>query len=477
MLFSFTGCGSSLDAYIYFELPATPQTLDPQTASMDSELLIIRNIFEGLLRHNDKNEIIPAACESYSQDGLIYTFKLRKNLKWSDGKALTANDFGFSLTRAVLPETKAPFASRLFSIENAKAINEGSASSSALGVTVLDDYTLQITLEKEDPLFLETLTSSIAMPCREDFFNESDGKYGLFADNILSNGSYEITRWRKDPFGIRLYKNENYESVFEAKNAAVFLTCNDDETALEKLEKNSIDIAFIDCTEKTEAEALELKTASIENISWFLTINDDFPLDLRKSLALLIGDEVFQNSLPEGYSAYNCVLPKVLKSTCDFCGNHYDIETAKSIYKQVITTLEGKKFPTDVVLTYYDDGNIKNIVTDIVGHWQSNLSAFVNIKTAENPEDLIGELQNQNCKLAIFPLKASSIQSGEYLRYFGNEYITASSDTVCEEITGDYKILPIFSQSTVISYNASLSNVIIQSGDGYLDFSFIIKDE
>jgi len=221
-----TGCDDTSEAYIYFELPSSPLTLDPQTASLDQELLVVKNIFEGLLRKNNEGKIVCGAAESYEKKGLTYTFKIRGNAVWSNAEPLTAHDFVFALRRAVSPETKAPFVARLFSITGAEDIYNGKLKPSSLGVTAKDDKTLVIKLREKDKLFEETLTTSIAMPCNQTFFNESAGKYGLFSDNILSNSSYKITRWRKDPFGIRLYRNNEYKGNFEAKNAAVFITCN-----------------------------------------------------------------------------------------------------------------------------------------------------------------------------------------------------------------------------------------------------------
>ena len=102
ILTMFTGCSDTKDAYIYFELPEVPLTLDPQTASTDSELLIIRNINEGLLRKNEKGEIVCGLAESYQKNGLTYTFTLRKNAKWARGEKITADDFVFAFKRAVL---------------------------------------------------------------------------------------------------------------------------------------------------------------------------------------------------------------------------------------------------------------------------------------------------------------------------------------------------------------------------------------
>ena len=115
--FSLTACNDSYqDAIIYFEIPEKPYTLDPQTASTDSELVIVNNIFEGLLRKNASGAIVCGACESFTRGNLAYTFKLRKDIVWSNEKPLTADDFVFAFRRAVSPETQAPFVSRLFCI-------------------------------------------------------------------------------------------------------------------------------------------------------------------------------------------------------------------------------------------------------------------------------------------------------------------------------------------------------------------------
>ena len=67
-------CNKTSEAYIYFELPDTPSSLDPQVAESDSELLIVRNIFEGLMRKDQNGKIKCAAAKSYKKDGLSYTF-------------------------------------------------------------------------------------------------------------------------------------------------------------------------------------------------------------------------------------------------------------------------------------------------------------------------------------------------------------------------------------------------------------------
>ena len=474
----FTGCDSTKDAYIYFELPETPSTLDPQTASSDSELLIIKNVFEGLLRKNEKGEIVCGAAEDFSKSGLTYTFKIRKDAKWSSGEELTAYDFEYGLKRAVLPETKAPFVSRLYSIKGAKEINTESASVSTLGVKAVDSYTLTITLNREDSHFENTLTTSVAMPCNRIFFDECAGKYGLFADKILSNGSYRLARWRKDPFGVRLYRNKEYNGDFESENAAVFLTCDKDETPFQRLEKNSVDMAFIEAPQKSQAKNSGLKTVDFENICWVLTIGNQFNSKTRESLSMFIGSEVFEDSLSEGYKSATSIFPSIFGDNVSSEGVPvYNPEKAKTIYLSQISSFENSKFPEDAVLYYYDDGYVKDVVTDVVGHWQGNISAFVNIESASDSSLLLPQLVDKSYAFAVFPIKAESCEVAEYLKKFGYDYENQPLETVQKELLKGHNIVPLMFQNTTIGYSSALSNVVTEYGNGYVDFAFIVKEE
>ncbi len=477
-LLSLIGCSNTNEAYIYFELTETPTTLDPQTASTDAELLIIKNIFEGLLRKNQKGEIVPAIAESYEKKGLTYTFKIRSDAKWSNGEKITAYDFQFGFKRAISPETEAAYASRLFSIKNAEKIHNGNTNLKSLGVYAEDNHTLKIELINEDPYFLETLTTSIAMPCNEEFFLESEGKYGLFTDNILSCGSYVLSRWRKETFGIRLYRNKTYNGFAKAKNAAVFITCDKDKTVFEKFQKESIDIAFIPCAKKSEADSLSLETLNIENICWVLTLSNQFSPNMRKAFSMLVGSEVFSKDLQSGYSVATSIYPSsVAKNISPIGLTPYNPTIAKSLYLDELAKLKQNKFPNDVYLYYFDDGNIKNIVTDIVGHWQSNFSAFVNIKPIDDISEFDGELKDQNLSMSIFPIKADSPNIREYLSNFGYSYNSEDLSEAQTDILKSNNIIPIMFQNTTIAYRSCLSNITAETGNGYLDFSFIIKDE
>ena len=479
LLFSLIGCNSKTDkAYLYFELPEIPSTVDPQTAKTDAELIIVKNIYEGLMRKDAEGKTVLGAAESMTKDGLTYTFTLKEGLIWDNEEPVTADDFVFGIKRALDPDTKSPFASRLFSIKNAKSVNVGQNSVDSLGVTAVDGKTVKITLECEDEKFLETLTTSVAMPCNEKFFEGSKGKYGLFRENIISNGSYRLTKWNKESFGIRLYKNEHYKGDFKPKNAAVFLTCNPETPVTEKLSDGKIDIAFIETAERDNMDAKGFKTESAETSCWVMTFSDKLNLSMRTALLKLVGAEVYKNSLHSGYSPADSLFPNILNVNADSSGIiPYNLEEGKNLYSSEIKSYPDKKFPSDIVLKYYDNGYIKDTVTDIVGHWQSQLSAFINIEAVNSPDVLLSQLKEQTQTIAIFPVSADGDHLEEYLENFGIKYNGESVSQIQENLLKSKKMTPIVFEDTTVCYSPQIKEISIDAGNGFIDFSFVIKEE
>lgn len=476
ILVCFTGCAEKYtDAIIYFELIEKPKTLDPQTASSDSELLIVRNIYEGLMRKSEDGTIVCGVSESYSYENLTYTFTLKDDAVWSNGEAVTAYDFEYGFRRAVDPKIKAPFANRLFSITNAEAINIGSADISALGVKAVDEKTLTITLCREDSNFLETLTTSVCMPCNQDFFENSIGKYGLDAECTVSNGSYRLAKWNKEDFGIRLYKNEEYGGIAQAQNAAVFISCIDDENQVSRLVDGDSDIAFMPCHELEAADKAQLKTDGVQNICWVMTISRSYSSDVCRSFAMAFNSEVYGRSLPNGFVAAKSIYPEILGVNTEGIGiTSYDIAASKSTMSGQVSLMPDSKFPQSM-LYYYNTDGIKELATTIVGHWQQNLSTFINIESSNNLEALQSEIGESQLDFAIFPIMAKSGSFSEYAINFSSVSTATRPDVLQQEVLEGNNIIPVAYQSTNISYIPSLENVIMEEDNGYMDFSIIIK--
>ena len=473
----FTGCGKAYKKEcIYFNLSAVPDTLDPQTAKDDNELLIIRNIYEGLLRKDKNGKIVSGAAESYEKQGLTYTFHLRKDSQYYDGTKLTAADFEFALKRAVLPETKAPFADRLKNIKNASLILSGKKSSDELGVSVKDERTLTVTLEEEDEYFLDTLTTSVCMPCNEKFFKESKGKYGLERKYTLSNGSYFVGKWNSEDFGIRLYTNENYKGDFENMNASVFLSCNTEESISSLANSNAVDMGFIETSEIKSAVSSGLSYKSAENKCIFLTIGKEYDQNCAKAFSYATGESVYKNALTSPVRKAVGIYPGALSLENAQIGqtSEYNIEKAKELLFNTVKGTENKAFPAST-LYYFDDEIIKDISTLTVSHWQQNLSAFINIKPSDNYDQLKTELAALSLPFAIFPVKATGENIIEYLKNFGisdtSDYVSAQSN-----ILKSGRIIPLAFDSTNIVYNKNITEFEFDSFNGYIDFSFVIKN-
>lgn len=471
-----SGCGEKYtEAIIYFELLQKPKTLDPQTASSDSELLIVRNIYEGLMRIDSEGSIVSGVAEKCTYNNLTYTFDLRDDAVWSNGEKVTAYDFEYGLRRAVDPKIKAPFVSRLFAITNAEAINSGNAEISTLGVKAVDEQTLTITLCREDDKFLETLTTSVCMPCNEEFFETSIGKYGLDAEYIISNGSYRLTKWNKEDFGIRLYKNEEYKGAFDAQNAAVFISCVDDEPQTTRLSDGDSDMAFMPCSELNKADEASLTTQNVQNICWLMTINREFNSEVRRAFALSFSNDVYKSALPSGFTAAKSIYPEILGINTDSVGiTVYNINEAKSVMSAQIANMEDKKFPQST-LYYYNVDGAKEFATAIVGHWQQNLSTFINIESSTNLAVMQTELGESSLDFALFPITAKNSSFSEYAKSFASVSTVATPDGLQQELLKDNAVIPVAFQNTNISYIPSLENVVVEADNGYIDFSIIIK--
>lgn len=207
MTVSFSGCfeDDGKDYIFKYDIAGNPRTLDPQTANDASGLELIANIFDGLLRLDDEGNVECAVAESYtvSEDGLTYRFKLRNDVYWYDGEEFeqvcTAEDFVFAFRRLFKPSTKSPSAGSFFCIKNSEAVNRGTLTDlSQLGVRATGEFELEITLQYPNPMLPVLLTTAPAMPCNEEFYNSTEGKYGLYADKIASNGSFFVYSWYYD---------------------------------------------------------------------------------------------------------------------------------------------------------------------------------------------------------------------------------------------------------------------------------------
>ena len=222
-----------------------PQTLDPHLAEGLPSANILRDLFEGLTAESPEGRIIPGAAVRWniSRDGKTYTFYLRRDALWSNGDPVTAEDFVYGLQRSASPVTASNYAHVLLPIANAAEVLSGELPLSELGVSALDEYTLQISMRDPTPYFLALLSHAVTYPVHRASVQEHDSAFSR-PGNLVSNGAYVLNDWVLHT-RIDLVKNENY---WDAENVILeqvhYYPFADRSTALKQFRAGKLDWTF-----------------------------------------------------------------------------------------------------------------------------------------------------------------------------------------------------------------------------------------
>ena len=218
-----------------------PQTLDPHLAKGLPSAHILRDLFEGLTAESPDGRIIPGAAVRWniSRDGKTYTFYLRRDALWSNGDPVTAEDFVYGLQRSADPATASSYAQALLPIANAAEVLSGELPPDQLGVSAMDEFTLQISMRDPTPYFLALLSHSSTYPVHrasETEFGPAFSRPG----NLVSNGAYVLENWVIRS-RIDLVKNENY---WDADNVILekihYYPFEDRSTALKRFRRGKL---------------------------------------------------------------------------------------------------------------------------------------------------------------------------------------------------------------------------------------------
>ena len=243
---------------IVINMSAEPKTMDPTLNSLSAVSVYIIHAFEGLTKLDSNNNVRGGMAESWdiSEDGLKYTFHLRTNAKWSDGKPVTAKDFEYSWKRAVHPIVAAEYSYMMEVVKNAKEINAGIMDYNDLGVKAIDDYTFEVILENPTAYFLEFIASTgIFMPVRRDIIETYGDEWTLNPETYIGNGPYKMTERLIDQ-KIVFSANTNYYSEEEqVAKEITFILMSDPNTAVAGLKNGTVHFS-----------ALEPPAAEIENL-------------------------------------------------------------------------------------------------------------------------------------------------------------------------------------------------------------------
>ena len=396
----FIGCGnnsssngSSSNQNLVFNLGEDPETMDPTLNNSSGSGTMILNAFEGLMVLDENDKPKEAAAESYeiSEDGLVYTFKLRQDGKWSDGKPVVADNFKYSWLRALDKATAAEYAYQLFYIKNAEKFYNGEASEE-VGIKVLDDYTLEVTLEAPTEYFLQLCAFTTYVPLREDIISANPEGWATKPETYVSNGPFKLAQWdMKDQLVFE--KNENYWDKESVKlDTLTFKLVTDDTTAYSELKAGNFDMVNSVPTNEIEpgiAEGLVHVNPKLGNYYFAInvgkqdTLNEDVKKVLnnklvRQALNLVIDrQEIIDNvGKAEQVPAYSFVPQGITdENGTEFASKEYydpsdmegNIAKAKELLKEAGYE-NGKGIPT-FELMYNSEGSHKDIAQIIQQNW------------------------------------------------------------------------------------------------------------
>jgi len=374
-------------------------TMDTSKSTDTLGSQILGNTMEGLYRLDKENKPIPAAAESStkSEDGKKYTFKLRKDAKWSNGDPVTAKDFVFAWQRLLDPKTAAEYAFIAFPIKNAEAVNKGEKPVTELGVKAVDDLTLEVELDQAVPYFLNLVAFPSYYPLNEKFVKEKGDKYGLESDTTVYNGPFVLTDWKHEQ-GWKLKKNDQYWDKKTVKLDEInYSVVKEPATNVNLYDSGQIDFSLLtgEFVDKFRNNKEEYGVYN-EPSTFFIRLNQkrggqDTPLKskkLREAIALSIDKKNLTNViLNDGSKPADYLVPKGLAAGPD--GKDFqetfkngikpDAKKAAAAWEEAKKEL-GKDQVTIEFLNY-DTGNAKKVGEYVKDQIEKNLKGVtVNIK-------------------------------------------------------------------------------------------------
>jgi oligopeptide transport system substrate-binding protein len=229
---------------------AEPPSLDAGLATDTTSSSILFNLMDPLVRLGPGPALkpLPGAAASWKVKGSTVTLNLRKNVKWWNGKATTAQDYVYSWLRTLSPELGADYAYQFFGIKGAEAYNgcdpakaDCNALRAQVGIKAVNKNTLQVTLTSPQPWFIQQLSHTSFLPVYKPIVDQFGNKF-TEAGNFIGNGPFKLDSWKHDA-SLALVKNTKWRNAGSVKlNRVEMQIITDGSTAENAFDANNIDI-------------------------------------------------------------------------------------------------------------------------------------------------------------------------------------------------------------------------------------------
>lgn len=196
-----------------------PTGLNTLTSTYAIEFSLFKHMYENLVTLDDDDNTVPGAAESwdYDEDTLTYTFHLRKDGVWTNGDPVTAKDFEFAWSQALNPDVASDYAYFLYFIKNAEKYFNGEVTWDEVGVKVVDDYTLEVTMEQPTPYALFLFSFGTLAPINQRFYEAVGADlYSTEAQYFCTNGPFALTEWSHND-KIVMQKNDAWHGAADVE--------------------------------------------------------------------------------------------------------------------------------------------------------------------------------------------------------------------------------------------------------------------
>ncbi len=461
-------------------------TIDPALASDTTSARVLNDLFEGLVAEDENNNPIPGVAESWdiSDDGKVYTFHLRKEAKWSNGEPVTAEDFVYSLKRAVTPRTTAVMGVYLNAIGNAKEILAGKKSPDTLMVKAIDEKTLEITLAHPQAYFPSVLILATAQPVYPPAI-EQYGDQWTQPQNIVSNGAYKLNKWVTNGV-LSVEKNPYY---WDAKNVKIdqvnFYPITSPSDEYNQFRAGRIDMTY-SLPQTTSSENYQKRYGEqFKNITqlgtYFYWMNVKVPgldkLDVRKALTMTVdrkaitthvlkmGQTPLYSIVPDGIQ--NGIYADIYKTLPSYDWVNWSIDKRNDeALKLLQKSGYSKDNPLKFTISYNTDPTHLQIAQVIAQMWQKAFDGVV--KVSVRNEEWKVYLQTLN-KADFEVARQAWIADYNTASNFVSMYICGSSSNrgqFCNEELDKYYYQGL-GATTLQEYDENMKKAIMVAMDNY----------
>ena len=440
---SFSGCGADNGEDYIFKtvIYGNPETLDPQTAVDESSRTVIANTFRGLYRINERGEVVPDMAKEWeiSDDGLKWSFTIADNVYWTDGgdfeAVCTAYDFEFAFRRLLSPEVKSKNADKYYCIKNAENLHKGRITDiTALGVKAESDRRLVITLQEKNADFMRLLAEPSSMPCNEEFYRSTEGRYGLYDDAAAGNGDFYVTSWSYDKWSdnnncIILRRNKaNSKTDRITPYGLNFFIVSDCEKGYEMFRKGEIHCYASNNARYSEEFIKKYNYETFETVTSGIVFNGN-TVGKERDLRIALGASAYLDISSDNFIHAKGIIPDCItfdgesyrKRAGDITIPDYsEVELSERFEKGISGISKETLTNARMIMPKYEE--LRKKLGEVLQKWQKDYGFYCSLIELDDRE-YINSLESGDFDIAILNLSGEENSPKEYLSYFDNNGI------------------------------------------------------